>query len=382
MTAMKLSWKPRLRSRILLGAGLVLVVGALTSWAVALLTGPLIFHEHMLMVEAAHPDPDVVAHAEEAFDQAWQLSLALALITACLMSVLVSAFLARRITATLDRARGAALRVASGDYEARVPESDMGAELADLASAFNRMAAELADTEQTRKRLLSDLAHEMRTPVATVDGYLEGMLDGVAEADSQTIMMLREQTDRLRRLAEDISLVSTAEEHGLSVQSETISLAELAQAAEAQARSAFRSRDITFSTEDHADGAMVNGDWDRLSQVLTNLLDNALRHTEKGDKVTLRATRSRDTAVLQVEDSGRGIPDEHLPHLFERFYRVDTARDRAHGGSGIGLTIVRSIVEAHSGRVTVDSGGSGQGSTFTVQLPLADKGTHSPAAFA
>lgn len=369
MTAVKFSRKPRLRGRILLGATLVLVVGALTAWAVALLTGPLIFHEHMLMVETAHPDPEVVAHAEEAFDQAWQLSLALALITACLMSVLVSVFLARRITATLDRARGAALRVAGGDYEARVPEGDMGAELADLASAFNRMASELAETEQTRKRLLSDLAHEMRTPVATVDGYLEGMLDGVAEADPQTIMMLREQTDRLRRLAEDISLVSSAEEHGLSMQSEPISLAELIDGAEAQARSSFLARGIILSTEDHSDGATVSGDWDRLSQVLTNLLDNALRHAEGGDKVTLRAMRTRNAAVLQVEDSGRGISDEHLPHLFERFYRVDTARDRAHGGSGIGLTIVRSIVEAHGGRVTVDSDGAGTGTTFTVELP-------------
>lgn len=362
-------WDDRLGVRIFLGAVLVLGVGAVTAWAVALLTGPIIFHEHMLLVETPHPDPEVVRHAEEAFDASWQLSLLLALIAACVASVLVSVFLARRIARPLNKVRSAAMRVAAGDYSARVPEGAMGAEFTEMISAFNRMAAELDETEHTRKRLLSDLAHEVRTPLATVDGYLEAMLDGVAAADSETLSMLRVQTDRLKRLAEDISLVSSAEEHRLSIETQAVSVADLITAAQGQARSSYAARHVALEVDEASEGAVVLGDRDRLSQVLTNLLDNALRHTQQGDQVILRACSDSTAVFLSVEDSGRGVASEHLPHLFERFYRVDTARDRAHGGSGIGLAIVRSIVEAHGGNVRAESCGLGHGASFTVELP-------------
>ena len=362
-------WGARLGVRILLAAVLVLGVGALTAWAVAFAVGPAIFHEHMLMVENSDPDPEVVKHAEEAFDASWQLSLLLALIAACLASVLVSVVLARRITATLNKVRSAAIRVAHGDYGARVPEGAMGAEFTEMISAFNRMASELDETEHTRKQLLSDLAHEMRTPVATVDGYLEAMLDGVAAADSETLTMLREQTDRLKRLSADVSLVSSAEEHRLSMETHVISVADLISVAQGQARSSYAAQDVALQIVQESDGARVLGDRDRLSQVLTNLLDNALRHTEPGDQVILRAGSDSETVFLSVEDTGHGVASEHLSHLFERFYRVDTARDRAHGGSGIGLAIVRSIVEAHGGNVRAESDGLGHGALFTVGLP-------------
>lgn len=361
----------RLGTRLLLGVALALGAGAVAAWLIALLVGPAIFHEHMLMVETHHPDPEVVAHAEDAFDHTWQLSLSLALFVAGMTSILVSAFLARSITSTLTRVRHAASRVADGDYGVQVPEAGMGAELADMASAFNRMSDELAETELTRRRLLSDLSHEMRTPVATVDAYLEGMADGVVEADAATVTMLREQTERLRRLAEDISLVSSAEEHRLSIQPEQVSLTELMDGAAAQARASFAAAGVALETEDSSAGAQVTGDRDRLSQALTNLLDNALRHTAEGDRVILRAAGAQEVAVLEVEDTGDGVDQQHIPHLFERFYRVDAARDRAHGGSGIGLAIVRSIVEAHQGSVRVTSPGPGQGASFVIELPLS-----------
>lgn len=245
----------------------------------------------------------------------------------------------------------------------------MGAEFTEMISAFNRMASELDETEHTRKRLLSDLAHEMRTPVATVDGYLEAMLDGVAGPDAETLTMLREQTDRLKRLAEDISLVSSAEEHRLSMETRVISVADLIGVAQGQAHSSYAAHDVALRIDEKSEGAVLLGDRDRLSQVLTNLLNNALRHTESGDQVILRAGSNSGTVFLSVEDSGHGLAPEHVPYLFERFYRVDTARDRAHGGSGIGLAIVRSIVEAHGGNVRAESDGPGHGALFTVVLP-------------
>ena len=371
MTARRPTRRTRLGTRLLLGVALALGAGAVAAWLIALLVGPAIFHEHMLMVETHHPDPEVVAHAEDAFDHTWQLSLSLALFVAGMTSILVSAFLARSITSTLTRVRHAASRVADGDYGVQVPEAGMGAELEDMASAFNRMSDELAETELTRRRLLSDLSHEMRTPVATVDAYLEGMADGVVEADAATVTMLREQTERLRRLAEDISLVSSAEEHRLGIQPEQVSLTELMDGAAAQARASFAAAGVALETEDSSAGAQVTGDRDRLSQALTNLLDNALRHTAEGDRVILRAAGAQEVAVLEVEDTGDGVDQQHIPHLFERFYRVDAARDRAHGGSGIGLAIVRSIVEAHQGSVRVTSPGPGQGASFVIELPLS-----------
>jgi two-component system, OmpR family, sensor histidine kinase BaeS len=361
--------RARLGVRFFVGAVLVLGIGALTAWVVALLTGPAIFHEHMLMVQTSEPDPEVVAHAEEAFDHTWQLSLALALLTACLASIMVSLFLARRVVVTLNKIRRAATRVAGGDYGARIPEGGMGAELAEMADAFNGMAVKLAETEQTRKRLLSDLAHEMRTPLATIDGYLEGMLDGVAEADASTLTMLRGQTDRLRRLADDISLVSLAEEHQLKMEPEHVFIGDLLRAAEAQARTLYATKGVNLLVEHPSENAVLIGDRERVLQVLTNLLDNALRHTEEGDRATLRADVTDEAVVVCVEDTGHGIAEQHLPHLFERFYRIDGARDRAHGGSGIGLAIVRSITEAHGGRVTAQSRGVGHGATFKIELP-------------
>lgn len=365
--------RTRLGVRLFFGAMLILGVGALTAWVVALLTGPAIFHEHMLMVETPQQDPEVMTHAEEAFDHTWRLSLLLALCAASLASIIVSLALARRIVVTLDKVRSAATRVAGGDYAARVPRDGMGTEMSEMAAAFNGMAVKLAETEQTRQRLLSDLAHEMRTPLATVDGYLEGMLDGVAEADAETLSMLREQTDRLRRLAEDISLVSLAEEHQLRMQSEHIPIRELLQTAESQARSLYAAQGVRLVVDLPPADAAVTGDRDRLSQVLTNLLDNALRHTDDGDSVTLSAAATAQTVLITVEDTGHGIAQEHLPHIFERFYRVDAARDRAQGGSGIGLTIVKSITEAHGGHVAVHSRGRGQGATFRIELPRAEE---------
>ncbi|TLP98640.1 HAMP domain-containing protein [Nesterenkonia salmonea] len=367
----ELRWGWKLGTRLLASSVLVLAVGTGTAWVVAFITGQVIFHDHMIMAEAT--DPPVVAHAREAFEAAWTLSLSLALLAAFLASIVISFFLSRRMVGALNKVRQAAAHVAQGDYSARVPEGSMGAEFAELTSAFNRMAGELDHVEQTRKRLLSDLAHEMRTPIATVDGYLEAISDGVAEPDETTLGLLREQVQRLTRLAQDISLVSTAEEGRLSMRRSLVMVGEILDNPMTQARNKYVVRGVTLHCEvdESTRYVMLSGDWDRMGQVLTNLLDNALRHTPADGQVILRAAQAGACVRIQVSDTGDGIAAEHLPHIFERFYRVDTARDREHGGSGIGLAIVRSIVEAHGGTVTAQSEGQGKGTLMTIELPIA-----------
>ncbi len=361
-----------LAARLLAATAVVVFVGWATAWVVVAAVGPAIFHDHMIQGRAS--EPGVVHHAEEAFQSASALSLAAALLAALVASVVVSLFLARRVNGSLAAATDAAHRVAAGDHSARVPRVGLGREFDELAEAsFNTMAADLAEVEATRTRMLGDLAHEMRTPLATLDGYLEAILDGVHDADEETITLLRDQVARLSRLGEDIALVTTAEEGGLTMHRQQVAVTDLFATAQVEAQARYRERGVRLERMVSAAAAQarLDADPDRLAQVLTNLLDNALRHTRAGGRVDLSADRQGSTVVLRVTDDGAGIDAKHLPHLFDRFYRVDTARDRAHGGSGIGLAVVGAIVRAHDGKVTATSPGPGRGATFTVTLPAA-----------
>lgn len=359
-----------LASRILIATVAVVVVGSVSAWIVASVIGPAIFHVHLL--RSGTSDPGVVQHTEEAFATASAYSLGVALFAALATSVVVSVLVTRRIARQLGQVRRASGRIAAGDYTVQVPSVGMGAELDDLASAFNTMASELARVEQTRTRLLSDLAHEMRTPVATLEGYLEGIQDGVVQSDQETVTVLLHQVARLARLAQDIALVTTAEEGRLSMHRRPVSVDDLVGTAVRQASGRYAAAGVRLTAHipEAAAGTVVEVDRDRIGQVLTNLFDNALRHTSSGGQVVVRVEKDHERVRLQVTDDGEGIGAEHLGHVFERFYRADSARDRAHGGSGIGLAIARSITRAHSGDVTVSSAGHGQGATFTVELPL------------
>ena len=202
--------------------------------------------------------------------------------------------------------------------------------------------------EGTRRRLLADLAHEMRTPLATVEAHLEAVEDGVRDLDATTLAVIRSSTGRFRRLAEDISAVSRAEEGKLQIHRRTVNAAAVARTALAAAHD--RRREGGRPVRDPGSGVGV-ADPDRIGQVLANLLDNALRHTPSGATVRLSCHEVDHHLVeYTVADSGDGIAAEHLTHVFDRFSRADTARDRGRGGSGIGLSIARALVEAHRGR--------------------------------
>ena len=360
-----------LGTRLLLAIVVVVLVGGATAWVVVAGIGPVIFHNHMNLIGGA--STRATLHAEEAFRTASALSLALALVAALLTSVAVSIFLTRRITRSLTPLTEAAGQVASGDYTARVPSVGIGAEFDNLAVAFNTMATDLGRIEVTRSQMLGDLAHEMRTPVATLGGYLEAITEGVERADGATLAMLLDQVARLSRLSDDIALVTTAEEGRLTMRRKIIAVHQILSEATAQAvaRYAARGVDLEVRVAPIAATATVDADADRIAQVLTNVLDNALRHTPTGGHVVVMVDRVSSVVRIVVADDGEGIPAEHLSHIFDRFYRVDTARDRAHGGSGIGLAIARAITEAHGGSINAHSDGPGRGAVFTVVLPVA-----------
>lgn len=360
----------RLRLRVapglLLAQAAVLLLAAAAAVLVAAAVGPPLFHEHLVRA-GTDATPGALAHIEEAFASAGLITLAAALSIAMIAAVAVTVLLTRRLTRPLDALAYAAAEVASGRLDVRVEPAHTPAELATVTEAFNTMARDLDETDQVRARLLSDLAHELRTPLSTLTAYLDALDDGVTTATPDTVAVLREQVDRLTRLARDIRAVSAAaEESADALDLQPVPVPDLVESACAPLRT--RLPDEVRLTIDVEPGLTVHADRDRIAQVLTNLLDNAARHTQAGH-ITVTADGYGDTVRIEVADTGDGIGAEHLPHVFERFYRSDSARDRDRGGSGLGLTICRAILRAHGGTITAASPGPGRGSTFTITLP-------------
>ena len=360
-----------LAARLLFAQSLVAGVAAVTVWLVAAAVGPSLFHNHLRRADV-HVDASTTHHVEDAFRSASAISIAVALAASLAVAIAVSAYAARRIANPVTRLATAAGQIAAGRTDVRVSAPAFGREFAELRTAFNAMAEQLQATEVTRRRLLADLAHETRTPIATIDGYLQGVQDGIVTMDEATLTMLRGQTARLARLADDITAVSDAEEHRLALHPRPVPVVEVVDFAADAAQGGYDAKNVRLALHLEPHLSAVQVDPERIGQVLGNLLDNALRHTPPGGTVTVTAEAVTDPRSVQVRvaDTGEGIPAEHLPHVFERFYRVDRARDRAHGGSGIGLAIAKALVEAHGGTITASSPGPGRGTTFTVTLPV------------
>ena len=366
--------RPRgLAWRFFLAQAIVAAVSILAAVVVASLAGPPIFHEHLVRAGAG-TDPTQVMHVERAYRDANLWTLGVALITALACAAAVTWLFTRRIQRTLAALTAAAQGMAGGRYDARVPAVGAGAEVDAVAASFNTMATRLQRTEDTRRRMLSDLAHEMRTPLSVLSVYVEALQDGVTSWDGPTSELMGDQLCRLTRLVEDIHDVSRAEEGRIDLDRSEQPVGELLSAAVEPHREAYAAKGVRLMLETEDTTGVVEVDRQRMGQVLGNLLTNALRHTPSGGTVTVRtAARNTGRLTIQVEDTGDGISLEHLPQVFERFWRGDTARNRDHGGSGIGLTISRALVEAHGGTLTATSPGPGQGAVFTVELPARQR---------
>jgi signal transduction histidine kinase len=363
-----------MNAKLLAGQLLVVVAGAGTLLLVAVLIGPGIFHHH-INAALGYVPPDVARHLDMAFNDATLISLSVAVAAAVLMALALSTFVSARIVRPVRALAGAAQTIARGSHSARVPIRGTD-ELAQLATAFNEMAASLERAEQVRRQLLADVAHELRNPLATVESYVEGIADGVLPADEENWAAIRAETARLNRLVNDLQRVSRAEAHQLDLHRSPVELGVLVDDAVRAAAPTYAAKGVGLDAELPSQSTVVDVDRERVAEVLANVLANALRHTPAGGSCRAVARSHDETAEIAITDTGEGISSEHLDRIFERFYRVDPARSRVSGGTGIGLAIVRAIVEAHGGTVAATSAGVGRGATFTIRLPIcsSDRG--------
>lgn len=359
----------------------VIVVGVVVLSTAAELAIPRSFDRHMdAMMGGMMGEPavgmDMGADLFANFRTAVNESLSLAALAATLAAVLVSLFVSRRVVAPVRAMMLASRRIAEGHYEERVQlpagrAPDELDELERLAVRFNQMAARLGKTEAMRRQLIGDVAHELRTPLAAIKGSMEGLIDGVLSPDAASFQQIYREADRLERLVSDLQELSRVEAGAYDLNRKPVRLADLVEAMVARLGRQFEEKGVALEVEIPDDLPRVSADEDRIGQVLLNLVGNALQYTPGRGSVQIQARREGDEVLIAIADTGIGISAEHLPHLFTRFYRVDKSRSRAGGGSGIGLTIAKHLVEAHGGRIWAESPGTGQGSRFTFTLPVA-----------
>jgi len=286
------------------------------------------------------------------------------------IALLLTFVLSRRITSPIGVLAKAARQLGRGDLSQRVQLKGEG-EVAALAQAFNSMAADLAHAEQLRRNLVADVAHELRTPISNIQGYLEAIRDRVMKPNAATIRSLNEEAALLSRLVNELQELSLAEAGELKLVYQAENITTLIKQAVTPWQPKVAAKEISLSLDLPDNLPLVNIDWQRVNQVLHNLLENAVAYTHKGGTINVAATTQGDWVEVCVSDTGEGIPAEDLPNIFERFYRVDKSRARVTGGSGLGLTIAKRLVEAHGGKITVQSK-LGKGSRFSFTLPIAE----------
>jgi signal transduction histidine kinase len=294
------------------------------------------------------------AEAHAMFDESIRIVLAAAILAAVLAAVALAAVVGGRLAGPLREISAAARRIAAGDYGARVPRSGPE-ELASVADSFNQMAASLDEQERMRREFIANAAHELRTPLTNLRGYLEALRDGVLPPDEATYSSLLEEAERLVRLAASLDVLAEGDARTAPPRLVEVDLRAALRTALDLSAPAFERARIELSLQ-VPDRLGARADPDGLAQVLGNLLQNASRYTPAGGRVTVQAERRPGDVLVSVVNTGAVIPPADLPHVFERFYRVEKSRDRARGGAGIGLAIVKQLVEGTGGRVGAESG--------------------------
>lgn len=315
------------------------------------------------------PDEDLVRNPAEAeFLARINRTLLYAALGAAAIALLLGILLARALTRPLRELTAATQAIAQGHLQQSVPVRSED-ELGQLAAAFNQMSDDLARANQLRRQMTADIAHDLRSPLAVIAGYIESLRDGVLQPNPEMFDTLHTEAQHLQHLVEDLRTLSLADANELPLQRQPVRVVNLLNRPALAYRTQAEQQQITLQVEANDSWPEINIDPERMAQVLSNLVSNALRYTPAGGKITLSAQTQNGAVTLMVQDTGSGIHPQDLPHIFDRFYRADTSRQQNEGESGLGLAIARAIVQAHGGEIFVESEVN-WGTTFKVVLPL------------
>ncbi|RRR66472.1 MAG: sensor histidine kinase [Candidatus Viridilinea halotolerans] len=375
-----MKWYRQLRYKLFLSHLVIVVIAGVVLMA----TANFLAHVGMVNVapltlgaavaETGPLAPTAVGMAEppllQQFETVLQQALFVSGLAALIAAIVVSLFVSRRIVEPLHTLSLVSSRLAEGFYRERTRISSDD-EVAQLSQSVNQLADALEQTERRRLALLADVTHELRTPLATIGGYMEGLLDGVIKPNPPTFNLILQETNRLQRLIEDLELLSRVEAGQLPVVARCTEMNRVLEEVAAQFEPLLAANQVTLRLLLPRQLPVVWADPDRVNQVLINIFSNACRYTPAGGTVRVTAAYNEQLVQVAVRDSGVGISAEHLPHVFERFYRVDKSRARQSGGSGIGLAIARHLIYAQGGEIWAHSEGQGKGTTFFFTLPIA-----------
>ncbi|HHB91510.1 MAG TPA: HAMP domain-containing protein [Anaerolineae bacterium] len=366
-------FRRNLSVKLFLSYLIVILVGVIVLAGAVQIQTPAAIQRHIERMEShLGTDPGLAEDLRVNFIRAINEITTTAVIVSLIAAIAVSLFTSQRIVQPIRAMMQASREIAAGNFKRRVAvvsEDELGA----LAESFNQMAEELELTEQRRLNLIGDVAHELRTPLTNLRTMLEALTDGVLPPDPATFQTMNHEVLRLQRLVQDLQELSRAEAGEMAMFPEWVDPAQLVSSVVDRLALQFHDKGVALHVNMEPDLPMIFVDPARITQVLVNILGNALQYTPGGGQVWVAVRRGGDAIEFVVRDTGRGIPAEDLPHIFERFYRVDKSRARASGGSGIGLTISKHIVEAHGGRIWAKSEGPGKGSEFGFTLPLSPK---------
>ena len=368
--------------KVFLSYVVVVLVGSIVLATATSLSIPSAFDRHMSGMSAMMSGNSAIGSAQyletelfSNYQAAVSDALTLAAAAALIAAVLASYFISRQVVGPVQQMMALSHRIAKGEYGERLKVSgsvqyNQLDELDQLGLSFNQMADKLEKTEAMRRQLIGDVTHELRTPLAAIKGYMEGLMDGVIPATPDSYQQVYSEADRLQRLVDDLQELSRVEAGAYQLKLESISPDDLIESVVKHLGRQFEEKEILLETKLDANLPLVSVDKDRILQVLTNLVGNALQYTSIGGRVTLTAAKEKNEIVISVSDTGIGISPDHLPFIFNRFYRTDKSRARASGGSGIGLTIAQALIKAHHGRIWAESTGEGKGSIFHFSLPI------------
>ncbi|MGB3703227.1 MAG: ATP-binding protein [Anaerolineales bacterium] len=372
-----LSWK------IFISYLIVIMIGVIVLTTATEFILPRSFDRHLAdmgsmmvtMMGSSSMGMDLNADLFTNFRSAVNEALTIAALAAVITAIAVSLFVSRQVVTPVREMMIASRFISEGHYKERVhvpgdPSKGELDELSQLALSFNQMAAKLEQVEVMRRQLIGDVSHELRTPLTTIKGSMEGLMDGVLPANEETFHGIYREADRLQKLVSDLQELSRVEAGAYELEFKPVDVLDLVTATVNRLALQFEEKGVILEIDVPNGLPKVKADEDRIGQVLLNLVGNALQYTPSGGKVKVATTHHDNEIITSVSDTGIGLSAEHLEYIFTRFYRIDKSRSRVGGGSGIGLTIAKYLVEAHGGRIWVESPGSGKGSTFIFTLPI------------